>query len=469
MKIGHLTCGASFIVFLLFIAPFFYLTRFTFMSGDDFCRAVTGLDSFFQNISHWFTTSGRYTNAFLSYFPVYGKEVYRWTLFISMSAVLVTLFYYVHRILSIYELQVAMKVKIFIALIFAVVVYSQLPNIYEFFYWYAAVTVYLYSIIFFMLLLPRILLLGKHSGERLFLSAFLVVLLVGNNEMFILITNFLLGVTLLFKYLMTKKIDLKILFLNVLSWMTSFLVLFMPGTGARQAHYPEGGEVIYSLKWAVLSSGMFIIKSLLQFPYVLLFLGLFLYLINAAKRTRSTAFFIHPVVLFILSYIGLMLVFFVPLYATGHIAVNSGRIGNVVHLIFLILLFLNIVNLAGYVSRYELKLNINSFLLPFMVLISLASLLFSGNYQGLLADLSGEELKKYEEQVEARYERLRKEEGVVRVQKIKGTNLLKYYDITFDAKSWENHCYVEMVNYNYEKNLEAITLESEQKFKERVK
>lgn len=449
----------SLLLFAVFIVPFFYVIQFTYMSGDDFCRAVTGIDQYFKNIAHWFTHNGRYTNGFLSYIPVYGKETYRWTLFLSMGMFLGALFYFVRRTLRLFHYHLPISTEIFITALFSVLIFSQLPDYYEFFYWYAAVTVYQYSFILFLFLLPRLLGYYKGITQNYIITGLLIILLIGNNEMFMLVTNFLLGLLLLVGILINREINYKILLMNIISWIASLIVVLTPGTEAKQTHYPEGGDIILSLKGSILSSGMFILKSLTEFPYVLVYMLLLVYLVKVVIKRKEEVQFINPILLFLISYIAFLLVFFVPLYAIGHIAVNIGRIGNVVHIFFLILLFINLVNLSNYLCHFKINFKIPGTVLGALIVVFLIGVVFTGNYNYLMLDLKGDSLENYEQQLEKRHLLLKQAKGIVNVKSIENTNLLRYHDVTRDTTNWQNHCYVEMINYRFGTNIQEIILD----------
>jgi len=454
------------IIALVFIGPFLFITKFTFLSADDFCRSSASFENYFQNIFNWYKNhNGRYTNALLSYLPVYNLQIYRWILGSSILLLGITIFCFIKKVFEFFHLEKTSTTVFFIALVFYITAISQLPSIYEFFYWYAGTSAYMYSIILFLLFLIMLFNLELKNRPKMIIGSLIIILLNGNNEMLMGISNFLLIVILIKNYISNGKISKKILFFNIVSWVSSLVVIFSPGSINRQTYYPEGANFLYSLKSAVLSSGMFTLKSLIEFPYILLFIGLILFVIKTGKNNeaKNSINGNNPIVLFIISFIGLVSVFIIPYYATGILKVNDGRIGNIIHIIFWIILFINLINFSLYFQRWipEYKRIIPNFfphifLMGFLLLILMTNI----NYKNIYEEISKGDFEKYKEDVKYR-ERLieNSEESKIVLKRISGTKTIQHYDITKDSTDWVNSCYMNMINNKYDKNFKSIVIE----------
>lgn len=454
------------IIALVFLGPFLFITKFTFLSADDFCRSSASFENYFQNIFNWYKNhNGRYTNALLSYLPVYNLQIYRWILGCSIFFLGITIFCFIKKVFEFFHLEKKTTNVFFIALVFYITAISQLPSIYEFFYWYAGTTAYMYSIILFLLFL--IMLFNFELGKKpnIIFGSLIILLLNGNNEMLMGISNFLLIVILVKNFISNWKISKKILLLNIVSWVSSLVVIISPGSINRQTQYPEGANFFYSLKSAVLSSGIFTIKSLVELPYIFLFIWLILFVIKAGKDNEAkNSINVHnPIVLFIISFIGLVSVFFIPYYATGILKVNEGRIGNMIHIIFWIILFINLINYSLYFKRLIPRSKIiipnffsHVFLMGFLVLILINNI----NYKNIYEEISKGDFEKYEKDVKYRERLLQNSKrNKIVLKRISGTKTIQHYDITKDSTDWVNSCYKNMINHKYDKNFKSIIIE----------
>ena len=155
MKIQSLFyISISVILALVFIIPFLYITKYTFLSADDICRAPASFHNYFINVFNWYINhNGRFTNAILSYLPVYNLQIYRWVLGCSIMLLGITIFYFIKKVFEFFNFEESIYKTIFITLIFYITIISQIPSVNQFFYWYAGTTAYLYSIILFILFL----------------------------------------------------------------------------------------------------------------------------------------------------------------------------------------------------------------------------------------------------------------------------------------------------------------------------
>ncbi|WZL88433.1 DUF6056 family protein [Salinimicrobium sp. 3283s] len=342
------------------------------------------------------------------------------------------------------------------------VLISQLPSVYEFFYWYAGTTAYLYSIIFFLLFLAIISKLEK-GKKFVWLSALLVVLVNGNNEMLIPFTNLFLLVILMWQVIYKGKLRIQSFILNLVSWISSFAAIFAPGNISRQLHYAEGGEFFDSLQAAVLSTGMFLIKSLIEFPYVLFYAGIFLLVFYSSKKAQNQVnHFFSPVIFSLLSFLCLVSVNFVPLYATGYLRVNDGRIGNMVHIVTLIILFINVINTSLYVKRKAVdKIYVSgSWIVVVFGAFLIGVVLLNPNYKNLRADFEERDLTRFKRETEKREAFLKSSDNAELVlDRIHGTAIMDWEDITKKPRHWINECYMQMINKKNNKNIKLIKIE----------
>jgi len=460
----HLYNFLSASITIIFIAPFIYITRFAYLSADDFCRANAEFGDYWSYIIEWYLNqNGRFTNAFLSFLPVYNTYIYRLVLAFSTLLLGIALLFLVKNVFKHFNLVERWSEVFFISVLFYLAIIICLPSPFEFFYWYAGTSAYMYSIIFFLFLTGLLLRKNENSNKYYFFSGLLIVLINGNNEMLIPLINFLLLVLLMKTLIFDKnKLNYKILLLNILSWISSLVVIFSPGSTNRQGFYPEGGDVLFSIKSAILSSGMFILKKTLEFPSLFLYLGLILFFLHFKIKAQTKQLTFNPFYLAVFSFIGLSSVFFVPYYATGHLNVNQGRIGNMIHVIFWVMLFINMVNITLYSKRFFSKKTFGSVYLPMGIIVVFCFIVgFSNtNFQGLVSDFKNDEFKRFGREMDRRENEIKQAKGPrLELQKISGTEIMKYYGISTNEDNWTNRCYTSTINFFFNKEFDQIVID----------
>jgi len=455
----------SIIAILIFILPFFYIIKYTHIAADDFCRVPADFDDYFKNVAFWFVNlTGRYTNGFISYLPLYDLEINRLVLKILFVGLGVISYFFIKRSFDFFQIAIVKSKCLFITVLFFIALISQLPSVYEFFYWYAATTAYLISIIFFLLFLIVIFDFNYRKPYQVFIICLLVILLNGNNEMLIPITNLILFGFLLEKIIFQKKINPKYLLINIVSWLSSLVVIFAPGNANRQTSYSEGGDLIHSLESSVLSSGMFTLKSLIEFPYFFLYIGLFLFIFDEIRKQGIQTYkCIHPLLLFGISLTLLASVIFVPYYATGYVKINAGRIGDMIHIVFLILLFINLLNTSIFFEKRIIYKKNEIFKKTSIILFIFFFLLIpftNQNYLDLYSDFLDGNFVKYDLEIQKREEKLKVSNlDEIRLERIKGTRTIKHLEITKNPNEWENQCFGAFINKKYNLNIRSITVE----------
>lgn len=462
-RILQISCAI--ILILLFIFPVLYPINFTFLAADDYCRASANFGQYFDNINSWFLRhNGRYTNAFLSYLPIYDLKAYRLFLLLSIILLLITLFYFIKKIFYFFKLKTSNIEILLTTIIFFITIFNQLPSVYEFFYWLAATTVYLYSVILLLLFLMLIINLFQ-SNVKIWKAAIIIVLLNGNSEMLIGLSNYLLLFTLVYIFKTTNSINKKVLFLNFVGWVSTLIVIFSPGSISRQSHYSEGGNIFGSAISAILSAGMFILKGLIEFPYLILYLGFALFIFHSIRKNEKKSIkYINPLKFIIISFIGVASVFFVPYFATGYLKVNYGRIGNLIHIVTLIFLFLNLINFSFFLKsklKYQRIIVKTDRIFPVFIMMFLFIIMFnSSNYSILLKEIGNNDFEKYAELKEKRKILIQNSNSSeISLERISGTKTLGSFDITENPHNWINSCYTQMINNLYDLNIESIVIE----------
>ncbi|NJW54045.1 hypothetical protein HC175_14080 [Salinimicrobium sp. CDJ15-91] len=428
------------------------------MSADDFCRASADFSNYFENVALWYREhNGRFINSLFSYLPVYNPTVYKITLGLSMILFGGTIYFFLSRLFIFFQFKLRKDQVLFISVLFFIAIISLVPSVNELFYWYAGTSAYLYSSIFLLLLIIALINISTGSKIYALAAALLIILIIGNNELLLLLTNFLVGLLLLYSLFYNKKIRWISCLLLVISFISSLIVIFSPGSISRQAQYPEGGQFLSSLKMAFLSSGMFTLKTIIEPPVILLMAGIFLLLFYWGKNLKEIQF-LNPFALLLISLISIASVVFVPYYATGYLMIRSGRIGNMIHIVWWIFLLINILNAVLYFRKKCSPRKIISKVLPSVSLTLFLILTLSGRtYKNLFQDFQNNEFERFEADIRKRTQTIRfSNSSILEVEKISGTRTISSFGISQDLSHWTNQCYLEAINKTLEKQYLGI-------------
>lgn len=455
-KISYLIVGVIIIMFYIF--PFVLFTQYTHLGIDDICRTHSSAQNFFEEIFMWYNNiNGRYISAVFSSFPVYDLPIYRWTLTIGMIFFFVVITYFINNLLQLFGFVSKTKSFIF-SLIFIVLLLSQLPSLYEIFYWYASVNVYLYSFTFLLLLLMLLYKISLENKNKTILSALLIVLITGSTEMLIPLMNFILIILFVVTTVSAKKIPWNIIMLNIVCLGSSLIVVMAPGSEKRQSIFSESGQIIYSLKNSI-ETALKIIWNRFHDPVVWVFIILvFFMVLFQAKNIKKRPILLNPLILLLLSSIAFVSVIFVPFYALGFIDYGAGRIIDIIYFIFFILLLINSLNFFKFLHlKYDLKLFRKFQFLPFlMIIVFLITVTISNqNFKGMYEDFSSSSYIRYDDDFINRYELLKntKKETII-IPTIKSTRIFTFND--FDSG---DQCFIQHVRSNYNFRIKNIKIQ----------
>lgn len=447
----------------VFLLPVLLITNFAYLNGDDFCRAGVPLTEFWANLKIWYTgISGRYFNYLVSYLPIYKLTTYRLLLGVLFLSLGGSLYFLTAKIFKYYGIkgnflnQSITSSLVYIALI------AQLPTLFEYFFWYAASSVYLLSTIFFCFILGFLFDINKISKLQFSLLLVLIFCLNGNNEMFILLNSFIFVLSFLVLSHKKKNIYFRLLGANIVCWLSGLIVILSPASGLRQTYYPNGGNVEGSILHAVLSSGMFFFKKLVHFPTILFYGGLFMMFFYFARDNAQEKRAIHPLVALVISMIAIAVVMVVPYYSTGSLNVNAGRIGDMVQVIFNILFTLNLLNAAVFIQESVPRLVTRGAetISVFCMGIYLILLVFlNPNYSMMYKDYKSGSYARYKAEVKKRLDNFQNgaDKNLI-LHKIKSPLILKHWEVSPDPEHWSNTCYKDYLRKTYLLKVDSLII-----------
>lgn len=449
------------ILLVLFISPFIYITKYTFLTIDDYCRASLTSNNYLNVIFDWYPNlNGRYFNAIITSLPIFDLFWYRSLLYLQFFLLGAVLFNLIRSILSCYQLPNKNYTAFFLSAGFYIFIIAGAPSLYELFYWYSSVTVYLISFILFIIFLGFII--REHFNQRsnYILIAIVIISLNGNNELFIGLTNFLLLVTLIKRYLHDKVLKIYLIVLNLVSWISSAAVVFAPGSKTRLDHFTYGGNFIGSLKVSLFYGTKFILESFLSFPFIFFYIFLFLFVYRIFKPSNINKF-LHPLYLLVISFVSLASIYFILYYATGLFQVREARIGNLVGMVTFIFIAFNILNFAIFLHSKKKYTILNSPLPGALSLLLFLALLLANNknYVAIQRDLANNSFENYKQEVLQRinYLKTTKEEQLL-LEPINGTFLIKSGDVALYLDDQIMTCYKSYVHQNYNSNIKDIEI-----------
>ncbi|MGO4913032.1 DUF6056 family protein [Leeuwenhoekiella sp. W20_SRS_FM14] len=446
---------------IMFIVPFLMVTQYTFLSADDYCRFNSSFSSYSENVLDWYLVhNGRFINALWSSLPIYELVVYRCILFFFMFLLGTAIYYFINGLSVFYLIGLTRYEMLFTTLLIYILIICQLPLLYEFFYWLAGASAYLLSLVFLLFFLG-ILFKSKFQLDQLVTLklSILLILINGNNEILIPFTILSLLAHLVYSFFKSRRFIVRSVILNFVGILSSLVVILSPGSINRQSYFPEGKQFFLSVINSILSAGFFTIKSLIEWPYCLFYLAFGVFLIKRIKGISGTKC-LNPFICLGLSFILLTAVLFVPRYAVGNLSVNSSRIGNMIHFIFLILVLINLFNVTFFLkSKFNnFKIRYFDYELPFIIFLGYI-LLFNPNYKGVIQDYRDGQLDRFVADFNTRLELIQNSsQSELALKKIEGTNILRIYDITINPDDWQNTCYRSAINSRFSKNFKSLRL-----------
>lgn len=381
------------------ILPFLVISYFNHPSQDDYCQINALKEMGYWNYQTWIREKwgGRFTSyALSSLVKVIEDNLYIYKTFPVVLFILLFLaIYFVVR-------QVFKSSNIFAlkaSLLLFVLYIAQYKDIAEGFYWMSSAFTYQVGNIITIFLLGIISILQTRKSYLLsVLGVICVTLLVGTNEVSMILVDFSLFSILVFNYITHKKLNAQILILVCFALISSYIVISAEGNYIRLERYPY--------KHLFLKSS---IKSSLQAIYsICLWLGLSLFTAFIIfseslkhKVTFETSKKINFKILVFYCFVLTSLGFFVGFWATGETLAHRAR--NVVYLFFLVSFFYVIFSyLDKNKSLKEVVVSIPKFF-SVIVFISYFSVIFSKeNINDCFVDLMKNKALKYDIELKER-------------------------------------------------------------------
>lgn len=353
------------------VLPLLALSAYDHPSADDFTYARDTYHvwqesgSVFQllraaictSASYWNHWQGLYASTFLQSLQpaVFGEQFYAITGFLMLAILfagnIAFSTFFIHRAMKGSKLSAAA-----IGCMMSFLMAQWMPSFVEGLYWYNGAMAY---VLFFALLellacLAASVCLSADTKGRVLRfagSAFVGFLIAGGN----LVTAFLailllIGITAV-GFLFSGYRILKWHMITLAVTAGGFLLsVLSPGTMARQAYFEKSG-VLFTIKTA-LFSGLGYMNSWISIQLIVCILLVFPFFYAVTAKFRQTSGFRFPCPLLVLIFsIGFICAMFCPpFYAMGNL--GAGRLLNIVYFMFILLAFVNVFYLCGYVQEH---------------------------------------------------------------------------------------------------------------------
>lgn len=430
------------------ILPFLVLSFFNHPSQDDYCQV-----DIIRRIGYWEYQAwirehwgGRFTSyALSSLVKVVENNLYVYKLFpIALFFLSFWVIYFFVNQVCRGSRHFCLKVTFLVLLLYII----GLDDVAESFYWMSSAFTYQIGNIIAIFLAGVILIITtRKSYFYSFLGVVSSILLIGTNEVSMVLADFSLFVVVIYSFAVNKKVNYQILLILCVALIASYIVISAEGNYLRSDHY--SGRHVF---------GKSILKSLLQAVYSLcLWSGLSILTVLIIYRESLYHNVIYKLpnknnlkllasCCFIITSLG----FFVGFWATGETLAHRAR--SVVYLFFL-LTFISVIFI--HLCNYR---NLKFFLLSrsktFIILILglYFSVLFSEeNINDSFVDLMKGYAVRHSQEIEER--RLivveNREKKIIELPPLKAKpKTLFVSDITKDPNNYFNQWYAQFLGIN---------------------
>lgn len=451
------------ILLLVLIAPFFVLSFFVYPSADDYSTINLvnhiGYGDFQKYM--YMNWSGRYSAVIIGGLnPMRCLLIYRLIPVFLMVLLFGALYFLFRTLLKKYLNTTALFL---FSLIFFALYLNTFPSTGEGIYWFPAGAGYLLAnilTVFFMAFVFQMMQKERFPKFASWLAALvLAFIVIGLNEISLLIIcgfTFLMVIGNIFIH---RKISFSLLSLFVLTVTFAAFAIAAPGNFYRMSLFSDTMNFSQSL----VNSSVSLVKILgIHFqnpPFVLLsFLSIPFITALIQKDSIRYRYLVNP---FLLAVFSLLLIF--VLYVPGFLGMGINppmRVNALISLIFMMLWFLNLVNLCNFLHRKKIAVPafpkaLTTILLVCTVLLTLLDFhkepgqeyYFRGNisraYYDLFFKASG-----YKQEMDARNKNIaeakNKRISDLEIDPIRVIpQTIFFVDIKTDTSNWINHNYAE--------------------------
>ena len=447
-----------FLGLLFILLPFLILAGYNHPSADDFCYTnfVGSLGFWDAQVEQYINWSGRFTaTALIALQPVdiHDLTLYRHLPVLLFILFLVALYTFFRKLLP-----NAKKEDIgFLSFIVYFLYLLEAPDLTEAFYWMAGSTTYQLGSIVTLFFFSVVIHLKdqKETNKKILFTAiagFLCVLIIGFNEILLIILDGILFLWLLIDTFRKKALDPYLLVLLLLAGAASGVSLLSPGNDVRMAVKPLKFKLDFSLSYSI-EDAYYALRGWVP-KTALLFLFFAAPLTRAAENLKSRLHLrkvslLHILLLGIFLF-GFVFVCFFPTWWTQG-GTPPLRTVNAIFLLYIFIVLALSMAFLLYIKRFKVSKYVYS--LPVQafsgILILGVLILTTNNIRSAYMDLLTGTAYQYNLEMEDRYERLENCKSnscvVPQIEQTPGT--LMAYDLAYrssDEGYYYNEC---LANY----------------------
>lgn len=361
------------------IIPFMVLSFFTFPSADDFSISFLAREAGFWNYQHlmYDTWTGRYAANFIEAINplVWGWEWGYRLIPIIMMIMMVFSIYILLRFLIKYNFT---RMEILAGTLIIFTLYLNIfPGISEGLYWMTGAIEYLFANILMMLLIPAfewIRVDGLRFYQRLIfylISVFLAFVICGLNEISILLLFEFIALRILWKYSLTRRIDLTATGLLLIVVGAGLIEVSAPGNFDRMSEFSGNFNFFATLSGSIKSVTKLVGIFLQNPPFLILTLLFIPY--SVRKPIENTPLWhlsrLKPIWVLFISIFVIFSLYIPPFLGMG---INPPlRVHALIALVFLWLWGINIYSLMQYIRRKGIdKIALPSWASYFLVIVA---------------------------------------------------------------------------------------------------
>lgn len=424
------------------VFPLVLLAYFNQPSADDFCynTASQNLSYLETQIKLFTTLNGRYTTSAILSIPVflsYNLFLYK----LMPILMLIFVFYALYYLASSLFLNLRRRDYIVLSLSCLSIYIVQMPSVSQGFYWLSSAVSYQLSSVFVLLLFSLVVkILYFNKIKYIIVSVPLIILVIGSNEIAMLITDFLLGIIFLFSIFKTRKVNLGLLFLLVLAAVLSFIVTKSQGNNLRGDSLSNSHMLFCSI-----FKTLNILKSylIIWLPIIIVFLLIFFDFLNRKVSLKiSKVFDVPPVMVLLVAIAVTFIGFFAGYWALGSLL--PPRAINLIYFFFiLIFLYFTLVLFFYFTKKNKDFITFSSRVLYLLFVCLIFLIAQKDNIKTAYSDLFSGKAYKYDLQLKKRYQFIRNcKTDTIYVSEIKyKPKTLFVEDINTDNQYWLNGCY----------------------------
>lgn len=416
---------------------------FIYPSADDFSYFVKQRDYGFWAFQEWhyFNWGGRYIpNMILGSFDFNGAGLYYYRLIamVVIFGLYFSLYGFTKRILQ-------PKDPFFTSNLMFLAYCFSLYSLSQEFYWMPGSITYTLSLI--LCLVCWTILEKSKNPVYFFINVLIIVVLNGTNEISTLFFNGSLFLYLFFQFIQTKKINIPIFMLFVVSVGCVLVSILAPGNSVRtlSENNPNTHNLVFSLSRVVFRTGFFLAERLFIFLILALILFHQLQKRNLKINLPNVPKGILKVLCIIFPFAVLCFGIFPSYYATGRIPPE--RTVNTIAFFFMIAIILSIQLYKDNFNTSE-KLQWQPILNYVPVLLVLILVVYPNDLRSNIYDLFSGRSIQFEKEMRTRDEYLKSTpDAVVTVKKISVLpNTLLFKDISEDPNTFFNHYFARFYN-----------------------